>query len=62
MKSETLSFDTSNGDSSAYVAIPDNATRKAVVVKSAQVNLAASASRCDRTMEGNRSRLANPDG
>lgn len=32
MKSETLSFDTSNGDSSAYVAIPDNATRKAVVV------------------------------
>ncbi|MEO6335034.1 MAG: dienelactone hydrolase family protein [Pyrinomonadaceae bacterium] len=32
MKSETLFFDTANGKSSAYVAIPDNATRKAVVV------------------------------
>ena len=32
MGSETLSFGTSNGDTSAYVALPDNAGKKAVVV------------------------------
>jgi carboxymethylenebutenolidase len=32
MKSEILSFDTANGATSAYVAMPDNTTRKAVVV------------------------------
>ena len=32
MGSETLSFGTSNGDTSAYVAVPDNPGRKAVIV------------------------------
>jgi carboxymethylenebutenolidase len=32
MKSETLSFDTANGASSAFVAIPDAVTQKAVIV------------------------------
>jgi len=32
MGSETLSFGTSNGDTSAYVAVPDNPGRKAVLV------------------------------
>lgn len=32
MKSETLSFDTANGATSAYVAIPDGSTQKAVIV------------------------------
>jgi len=32
MKSETLSFDTANGATSAYVAIPDDSTQKAVIV------------------------------
>ena len=32
MKSETLSFDTANGATSAYVAIPDAPTQKAVIV------------------------------
>jgi carboxymethylenebutenolidase len=32
MKSEILSFDTANGATSAYIAMPDNTTRKAVVV------------------------------
>ncbi|HUR99105.1 MAG TPA: dienelactone hydrolase family protein [Pyrinomonadaceae bacterium] len=32
MRSETLSFETSNGDTSAYVAMPDNPGTKAVVV------------------------------
>src|SRR6187549_2114786 len=32
MKSETLSFDTANGVTTAYVAIPDAPTQKAVIV------------------------------
>ncbi len=32
MKSETLSFETNNGATSAYVAIPDNLSQKAVLV------------------------------
>ena len=32
MKSETLSFDTANGATSAYVAVPDGSTQKAVIV------------------------------
>lgn len=32
MKSETLSFDTANGATTAYVAIPDGPTQKAVIV------------------------------
>lgn len=32
MVSESLSFDTANGTTSAYVAIPENSSRKAVVV------------------------------
>lgn len=32
MKNETLSFDTSNGPTSAYVAMPDNPNGKAVIV------------------------------
>ena len=32
MKSETLSFDTANGATSAYVAIPDGPSQKAVIV------------------------------
>lgn len=32
MKTETLSFDTANGPSSAYVALPDNGNGKAVLV------------------------------
>ena len=32
MKSETLSFDTANGATTAYVAIPDEPTQKAVIV------------------------------
>ena len=32
MKSETLSFDTANGATSAYVAIPEDSTQKAVIV------------------------------
>lgn len=32
MKTETLSFDTANGPSSAYVAIPDGGGKKAVIV------------------------------
>ena len=32
MKSETLSFDTANGGTTAYVAIPDGPTQKAVIV------------------------------
>ena len=32
MKSETLSLDTANGATSAYVAIPDGPTQKAVLV------------------------------
>lgn len=32
MKSETLSFDTANGATSAFVAIPDDSTQKAVIV------------------------------
>ena len=32
MRSETLSFDTANGATSAFVAIPDSSTQKAVIV------------------------------
>jgi carboxymethylenebutenolidase len=32
MKSETLSFDTANGSTSAFVAMPDDSTQKAVIV------------------------------
>jgi carboxymethylenebutenolidase len=32
MRAETLSFDTAGGATTAYVAIPDNATQKAVIV------------------------------